>query len=256
MSFEKKYFAFFLALFFILNAVFSVPSRAAVLFTGKVNADVLTMRSGPGREYAKVGQLKNGSTVDIYEESDGWYRVSSAKKWVSADYVKKSVVATSKSAVDFNVKVVTDILSVRGGPGKTYAKVSSLKRGAVVAVTSLKNGWYQVSGEKKWISANYVSKAASVPVAVAPLTEEAAPAFASEQMNIKSTSSANEVSTATVTSKPSTDCMTEIKRANAYCHTVAKGCPSYSKTPHCIEVNQLCEDRQKEALSYCPLSNQ
>lgn len=49
---------------------------------GKVTSTFLNVRSGPGTSNAKVGELKKGAVVTIFEtSSNGWHRIGD-KKWV------------------------------------------------------------------------------------------------------------------------------------------------------------------------------
>ena len=62
--------------------------------TGKVTADVLNVRSGPGTSYSRIGQLTNGQTVTIVSSSNGWYKI---KYGDGVGYVSKDYVSTSTS---------------------------------------------------------------------------------------------------------------------------------------------------------------
>ena len=57
-------------------------------YKGKVTADVLNVRKGAGMNYAVASQLRNGTTVTISKESNGWGYIS-GKGWVSLNYIKK-----------------------------------------------------------------------------------------------------------------------------------------------------------------------
>jgi subtilisin family serine protease len=49
---------------------------------GKVTSNFLNVRTGPGTTNAKVGELKQGALVNIYEtSSNGWHRIGD-KRWV------------------------------------------------------------------------------------------------------------------------------------------------------------------------------
>lgn len=56
------------------------------LKTGKVTADVLNIRTGPGANYKDVGDLKRGDKVEIHESKNGWYRIGE-RTWVSSKYI-------------------------------------------------------------------------------------------------------------------------------------------------------------------------
>ncbi len=54
---------------------------------GRVNNSFLNVRSGPGVNFAKVGELKQGEVVSIFETTaDGWIRVGDGR-WVLGKYV-------------------------------------------------------------------------------------------------------------------------------------------------------------------------
>lgn len=61
------------------------------IVTGKVTASSLYVRKGPSTVYGKLGTLKNGVVVEIYEEKNGWYRISYGQDfgWVSAKYIQR-----------------------------------------------------------------------------------------------------------------------------------------------------------------------
>ena len=56
-------------------------------YKGTVTASVLNIRKEPTTSSAIVGDYKNGVTVTIKEEKDGWGKTS--KGWVSLKYIKK-----------------------------------------------------------------------------------------------------------------------------------------------------------------------
>lgn len=56
-------------------------------YKGTVTASVLNIRKEPNTSSAIVGDYKNGVTVTIKEEKDGWGKTN--KGWVSLKYIKK-----------------------------------------------------------------------------------------------------------------------------------------------------------------------
>lgn len=50
----------------------------------------LNIRSGPGTNYEKVGQLKNGDVVQIYSETESWFCIAynGTKAYVHAQYIE------------------------------------------------------------------------------------------------------------------------------------------------------------------------
>ncbi|GAE86891.1 C40 family peptidase [Acetivibrio straminisolvens] len=67
--------------------------------TGVTTASMLNVRENPSTSTKVIGQIPNGSKVDIIETSNGWYKVSYNGKtgWVYSSYVK--VTETPKPAV-------------------------------------------------------------------------------------------------------------------------------------------------------------
>lgn len=61
------------------------------IVNGKVTASALNVRKGPSAVYGKLGSLKKGVVVEIYEEKNGWYRISYGQEfgWVSAKYIQR-----------------------------------------------------------------------------------------------------------------------------------------------------------------------
>ncbi|MCC7246982.1 MAG: SH3 domain-containing protein, partial [Saprospiraceae bacterium] len=56
---------------------------------GKVTSTFLNVRNGPGTDKPKVGELKQGALVTIFEtSSNGWHRIGDAR-WVIGSNVKE-----------------------------------------------------------------------------------------------------------------------------------------------------------------------
>lgn len=134
-------------------------SQADPVIIGYVNTPSLNVRSGPGTEYAVCGQVTEGYKLTIYEARDGWGRLNDG--WVSLKYVNRASSPSGASTpgyqdiqINESVKVVTDILNVRQGPGTNYDKFGYLANGEVVTVREIRGGWGRTNGG--WISLNYV----------------------------------------------------------------------------------------------------
>lgn len=130
----------------------------------------------------------------------------------------------SAKTTTFNATVTADTLFVRSGPGTGYSKVGKLTKGATVTVYEQKNNWYRIGTGKKWVKSVYLEKTKISQATVTTASVKGAPA----------------------------GCLDAVKAANAYCASIASGCPSYSTTPKCLEANQKCEDRQEIAFQQCP----
>lgn len=52
-----------------------------------VNADALNVRSGPGTQFQKLGNVLKGEVVFIYASNGDWRKISPDEKWVNAGYL-------------------------------------------------------------------------------------------------------------------------------------------------------------------------
>ncbi|TCN24135.1 SH3 domain-containing protein [Mesobacillus foraminis] len=133
-------------------------SASASIYT--VTADILNVRSGAGTNYARIGQLKQGTILKgIQKAGNGWYRISFQGKtgYVSGDYVRT---ANSETATSTTYKVNATGLNVRTGPGTQYKRIGLLKNGSVLNVIHREsNGWYKISynGRNAYVSGDYVT---------------------------------------------------------------------------------------------------
>ena len=62
------------------------PAASLQVLTGKVNAEILNVRRGPGTEFEVVGKLKRDDLVNVLETNNDWDRIGTAQ-WVNADYI-------------------------------------------------------------------------------------------------------------------------------------------------------------------------
>jgi|GEM_PF-1260357 uncharacterized protein (TIGR02594 family) len=66
----------------------SAPANNKPVATATVKAATLNVRSGPGPSNEKIGTIKQGEKVQIFEEKDGWARIGQGR-WVSGEYLDK-----------------------------------------------------------------------------------------------------------------------------------------------------------------------
>lgn len=69
-----------------------VPPMPKLFRRVTVICNSLYIRTGPGREYITVGVLRNGESVDIEEEKNGWGRIANKDLWIciNLSYVTES----------------------------------------------------------------------------------------------------------------------------------------------------------------------
>lgn len=77
----------------------NTPPQTSKTMYVKVNS-VLNVRSGPGTNNSRVGQLSNGTAITVIDQSNGWYQISSPiSGWVCADYVVDSGGSVGRNTV-------------------------------------------------------------------------------------------------------------------------------------------------------------
>ena len=147
---------------------------AEVKWTGTiVNCNQLRIRSGPGTNYAHVGDIKAGEKVAIYEKkingSTEWGKIEQG--WISLDYVKLDSTSSGntpsggtssdnkqESTAVTGTVTVNEYLRIRTGPGTSYAVAGYLYPNDRVTITQQQTVGSTVWGkiEQGWISLDYV----------------------------------------------------------------------------------------------------
>ena len=100
------------ALLSALTAAFlTLTAAASVLGTAVVTADSLRLRSEANTDCATVTYLLEGTSVQVYEELEGWYKVSYGEYtgYVSAEYVDYT--PAEGEAVEAPKEEVTETMS-------------------------------------------------------------------------------------------------------------------------------------------------
>ena len=160
----------------VLTALFlTVTAGAAdVIGTGVVNGEALRLRSEPSTESATLTLLSKGTTVQVYEVLDGWYKISWNERtgFVSADYLLYTPAAPAAEAsqpaapapeapleAGDRVGVITaESVNFRSGPSVDAGVLSSLTESEEVTVLQVVDGWCQArwNGQDGYVSAEYV----------------------------------------------------------------------------------------------------
>lgn len=139
-------------------------------WTGKVIADELLIRSGPGTNHSIVSYLTYGTKVTVTQkQSDGsrqWGKI--ANGWICLSYVQLdgtgSDSTTGGSTGNGTTNTVTgyanvqDWLRIRTGPGTNYSVAGYLKPREEVTITEQKTvgsmTWGKIS--RGWVSMDYI----------------------------------------------------------------------------------------------------
>jgi len=131
---------------------------------GKVLAWVLNVRSGVGASYPVVRTIKRDDLVSIFETKSGWHRIGD-NEWVSGDWVRivnDGGFPVNPPADDkklFDAKCVAYFLYKRAAANNFSTIKGFLKRGDIVPVYEVKNGWYRIEPEEQiWVSESWMQK--------------------------------------------------------------------------------------------------
>ena|SRR6218665_468719 len=116
-----------------------------------VTTDTLNIRTGPSASENKAKDRTPalfGNVVRVYEEKNGWYKISSsAQHWVASRYTNSVKRALVKA----------DILNVRSGIGTAFPKVGSLPEGTEVFIYNQDNGWSKISVDERWVKDSFLT---------------------------------------------------------------------------------------------------
>ncbi|MBR4986557.1 MAG: SH3 domain-containing protein [Proteobacteria bacterium] len=134
--------------------------------TCTVTVSALTVRSGAGSNFPRIGGLTQGKTVQVFEVKDGWLRINYGTDygWVMQKYTDYKSPEPQQpeqpSYQSFEGVITAESLNVRTGPSVDYASIGYLHNGDRVTVIGESNGWYKINynGSEAWISGKYVEK--------------------------------------------------------------------------------------------------
>ena len=127
-----------------------------------ITADSLTVRTGPGSGYARVGKLYEGVRVEILEEvvKNGvrWGRTFTGWIWLSGYATLETVTEPIQHTQPIVKTVTADSLTIRAKAGTGYAANGTLYHGARVQVYEIVNikgtSWARI--DTGWIMAKYL----------------------------------------------------------------------------------------------------
>lgn len=123
--------------------------------TGAVN-----VRTGPGTNYSKIGELSKGDTVRKVGVTGSWTIIDwgSGTAYVSSSYLSSSG-GSSSGGTSSNTMVATANVNVRSGPSTSYSIVGSLAKGATITRTGTSGSWTKVSysGRTAYVHSAYLA---------------------------------------------------------------------------------------------------
>lgn len=140
----------------------STPASVTVYALGTAN-----VRSGPGTNYSKVGQLSGGDSVRKIGEVGSWALI----EWKGGvAYVSSSLLSGSgstntgsSSVVTGNAVQATANVNVRSGPGTNYSILGWLSKGETTTKTGTSGNWTIISynGGKGYVNSAYLKATGS-----------------------------------------------------------------------------------------------
>lgn len=140
-------------------AALLATAAAAEAQTALKATDTVNVRSGPGTGYSILGQVPGGHCYVGFEKSGDWWKIywDGGTGWSHGSYY------TSLSGTT-GVKVTTDVLNVRSGPGTGYSIKGQIYMGQIYFWTQYEglNGWYKIywKGGIGYCYGSYVTKVA------------------------------------------------------------------------------------------------
>ncbi|MCI1882611.1 MAG: SH3 domain-containing protein [Sporolactobacillus sp.] len=136
--------------------------------------DVLNVRSTPGTQQPRIGQLKQGDTIEVIgiagkSEQGQWLKVKYKGKTAYVDgaytakvqQAQKAQPAQAIQKVTSYQGVTTDRLNVRFLPSQTGTVLTTLNKGTTVTVTGkTADGWLQIDYKNgsAYVFADYIKK--------------------------------------------------------------------------------------------------
>ena len=122
--------------------------------------DPLSMRKAPTTSSDILAYIPKGTTLEVYEISEGWANVSwnGSEGYCSMAYLKS---ADENITSQYVVATKNDPLSMRQAPDTSSSILTCIPRGTTVEVSEINNGWAKVSwnGSEGYCSMAYLKSA-------------------------------------------------------------------------------------------------
>lgn len=103
--------AVFILVFSFFSRTFGVKYESLDFKIGKVKANCLNVRCGPGTDYKKIGKLYNGDYIDVFAKYGNWYIIQTDSNLigaVSGDYIEPVYDENERYAAKTNKKETED----------------------------------------------------------------------------------------------------------------------------------------------------
>ena len=138
------------------STAYLAPATTTTMYT----TANLNMRTGPGTTYSIIRVIPKGAAVTVLSISGGWARVSygGSTGYSSMTYLTSSVTSN-------DIRITTDELNLRSGPGTTYSIIAVMPKGSKVTVLSVSGSWARViyNGKTGYAHTGYLVKEGTAP---------------------------------------------------------------------------------------------
>lgn len=126
----------------------------------------LNVRLGAGTEFAKIGTLQRGQTIDGVMLENGWIQFitdDGITAYVCGQYTEAMDAADSDCAdCTGNGQVVCRTLNVRSGPRTSFKRIGRITRSSAVEIIGCNEDhtWYQIKWDDgyAWVCAKYIAR--------------------------------------------------------------------------------------------------
>lgn len=134
----------------------------------KQTTQVYDRKGNNGEYYGVLRGAKNVNVKNRFIIEHGFHTNYHVAKWLNdnnnlkklakvegeeiAKFHKLKRKNSSSSNKEFKVKIICDVLRVRGGAGTNYSIVTRVKKGEVFSIINEKNGWGLLKSKVGWIS--------------------------------------------------------------------------------------------------------
>jgi len=120
-------------------------------FKAIVVGDVCNLRAGPGTTYPRVGQVIQGTWLDIVFVENNWVKIRYKNKqaWIASWLVDIDLGSRA-----INARITRTDVNVRQGPGTNFPVIFLTQRGRIFPAEAKRGEWIRVSlgnGKTGWI---------------------------------------------------------------------------------------------------------
>ncbi|MGP4080519.1 SH3 domain-containing protein [Pseudalkalibacillus sp. R45] len=165
--------------------------------------DGLNVRSGPDTSFTVLGQIYPHEKFQTIETRGSWTKINYKNSigWLASWLIESSSHPTRTETPTTTDQSVVNVatLNVRNGPGTTSNVIGSVRKGEVVEILDIQNGWYKIkfNNSNGWVAGKYVTKSkdtdtsSGTPSTPTPSTSSAKAKVTASILNVRDKGSLN-----------------------------------------------------------------